>query len=61
MEDLKRRTFIRNSFLAGAGISISVPEILKTSASSLPVESGIQKIMNPKKIVVAGAGISGLC
>ena len=61
MEDLKRRTFIRNSFLAGAGISLTVPEILKTSVSNLSADSGVQKKLKAKKIVVAGAGISGLC
>src|SRR6478609_2116798 len=61
MEDLKRRAFIRNSFLAGAGISLSVPEILNTTASNLPAESGFLKKLNARKVIVAGAGISGLC
>src|ERR1700722_2538411 len=61
MEDLKRRTFIRNSFLAGAGITLTVPEIFNTTVSDLAAESGVEKKSNAKKIVVAGAGISGLC
>src|ERR1700749_3437717 len=61
MEDLKRRTFIRNSFLAGAGISLTVPEILNTSLSDLQADSGVQKKSDTRKIIVAGAGISGLC
>jgi monoamine oxidase len=61
MEELKRRDFIRNSFLAGAGISFSVPEIFNTTASNQTVDSAVQKKMISKKIIVAGAGISGLC
>ena len=61
MEDLKRRAFIRNSFLAGAGISLTVPEIFNTTVANLSTESGVQKKLNARKIVVAGAGISGLC
>ena len=61
MEDLKRRAFIRNSFLAGAGLSLTVPEILNATISDLSNAPAIQKKWNAKKIVVAGAGISGLC
>ncbi len=61
MKDLKRRSFIRNSFLAGAGISLGVPEIFDNPVSNLSAESCIQKKLITKKIVVAGAGISGLC
>ncbi|HEY8734368.1 MAG TPA: FAD-dependent oxidoreductase [Puia sp.] len=63
MEDLKRRRFIRNTFLAGAGISLAVPEILKANTNQ-----NLQSVFNSsknnpyaKKIIVAGAGISGLC
>ena len=61
MEDIKRRAFIRNSVLAGAGISLTIPEIFNKSASNLADEFNVQKKLNAKKIVVAGAGISGLC
>ena len=60
MEDLKRRTFIRNSFLAGAGITLTVPEIFNKTESKLSVESGVQKKLSAKKIIVAGAGISDI-
>ncbi|HEY2649128.1 MAG TPA: FAD-dependent oxidoreductase [Puia sp.] len=61
MEDLKRRDFIRSSFLAGAGISINVPEIFNRTPSERQLESSVQKKFIARKIVVAGAGISGLC
>ena len=61
MEDLKRRAFIRNSVLAGAGISFTIPEIFNKSVSNLADEFSVQKKLNAKKIVIAGAGISGLC
>jgi monoamine oxidase len=64
MDDLKRREFIRNALLAGAGSSLSLPEILlrrpdKDSSSKRPPI--VQNKTSPKKIIVAGAGISGLC
>jgi monoamine oxidase len=58
MKDIKRRTFIKNTVITGAGIYL-VPGILQVkqafNASSLP---GSKK---RKKIIVAGAGITGLC
>jgi monoamine oxidase len=61
MEEIKRRSFIRNTFLAGAGISLAVPDVFNKSTSESSDESGHQKNINAKKVVVAGAGISGLC
>jgi monoamine oxidase len=61
MEDLKRRTFIRNSFLAGAGISVTLPEFLNTNPTQQSTDPIIQKKIGVKKVIVAGAGISGLC
>ena len=64
MDDLKRREFIRNTFLAGAGISLTVPEFLHahpnhvTGLQTVPFS---QKTLSAKKVIVAGAGISGLC
>jgi monoamine oxidase len=55
MSDLKRRTFIRNTVIAGIGASIA-PDILKASKSSLRTTTKKQK-----KVIVAGAGITGLC
>jgi len=61
MEDLKRRAFIRNSFLAGAGISLTIPEILNPFPNQQSPDTVTQKVSGRKKIIVAGAGISGLC
>ena len=64
MDDLKRREFIRNSILAGAGLSLTSPEILQARSRQIsPVEEVpfIRKNISARKIIVAGAGISGLC
>jgi monoamine oxidase len=61
MEDLKRRAFIRNSLLAGAGISLTVPEFLNANPDKPSVGPDLKKTITGKKIIVAGAGISGLC
>src|ERR1700688_3473040 len=64
MDDLKRREFIRNTFLAGAGISLTVPEFLHANPNlnsplqAVPIN---QNSSSGKKVIVAGAGISGLC
>ena len=61
MSDLKRRAFIRNSILAGIGTSVG-PNILqgkkvKDSATQYKNLSAAEK----KQVIVAGAGITGLC
>src|SRR5258706_11771364 len=59
MKGLKRRTFIKNTLIAGVGTSF-IPEILqpkKTTGENL--KSGNR--ITPKKVIVAGAGITGLC
>ena len=61
MSDLKRRAFIRNSIFAGIGTSLG-PNILqgekvKDSATQYKNLSAVEK----KKVIVAGAGITGLC
>jgi monoamine oxidase len=64
MDDLKRREFIRNTFLAGAGISLTVPELLQAhpnKISELQIFSTSKNPPSGKKVIVAGAGISGLC
>src|SRR6202158_5027293 len=64
MNDLKRREFILNTLLAGAGISLTVPEILYAHPKDYPHPQTvpfIQKNYTAKKVIVAGAGISGLC
>ncbi len=64
MDDLKRREFIRNRILAGAGISLTSSGNLQTPVKIRFHESQISfnsKTSVSKKIIVAGAGISGLC
>jgi monoamine oxidase len=64
MKRLKRRDFIKSSVLAGVGTSL-IPDVLqgkagiiqneKTNEQSFPIKG------TPKKVIVAGAGITGLC
>jgi monoamine oxidase len=65
MDDLKRREFIRNAFLAGAGISLAVPEFLEANPNQVhELQTTFpfsKKTFSGKKVIVAGAGISGLC
>jgi monoamine oxidase len=64
MDHLKRREFIRNTILAGAGISLTVPELTNArqdQISRLQPSGSIQSPSSQKKVIVAGAGISGLC
>ncbi len=57
MRDLKRRAFIKNTVIAGIGASIT-PDLLKaTSSKNIAVKSSKKQ----KKVIVAGAGITGLC
>jgi monoamine oxidase len=61
---IKRRAFIKNTLLAGVGASLVKPI---SAASEFNHEdareknTGLQKSGPKKKIIVAGAGISGLC
>ena len=58
MKDIKRRTFIKNTVKAGAGIYL-VPGILQAKEAVNALSSpGSQK---SRKVIVAGAGITGLC
>jgi monoamine oxidase len=64
MDDLKRREFIRNALLAGTATRLSIPGILQDDRKEKsPVNNPVipDVHVNPKKIIVAGAGISGLC
>lgn len=53
MTDLSRRSFLRNTALAGLGTTIVTPEILAASETPSPNVK--------KKIIIAGGGIGGLC
>jgi len=50
MKGIKRRTFIKNTLIAGAGVAL-IPNILMAEGSRT----------SAKKVIVAGAGITGLC
>ena len=62
MKNLKRRDFIKTTVTAGVGASFMVPGIVKGSDAVIG-----QSVKPPpvpqknKKIIVAGAGIAGLC
>lgn len=53
--EIRRRDFIKNSMLAGLGATLSVP-------ANMPVPTGLHPVAaKKKKVIVAGAGITGLC
>jgi monoamine oxidase len=55
MKNLKRREFLKATVIAGVGTSFASSNL---KAANLNAPSGLQK---SKKVIVAGAGISGLC
>jgi monoamine oxidase len=60
MKNFKRRDFIKNTLMAGVGSSLVAPNIL----SAQPVITGNpdhQPHQSRRKVIVAGAGITGLC
>ena len=62
---IKRRDFIKKTLISGVGSSLAIPQILK--AKNLTGNEAITKNIASgkkgptKKIIIAGAGISGLC
>ena len=56
MSDLKRRTFIKNTVIAGFATSIA-PNILQVQKE----DQTKYFLAGKKKVIVAGAGITGLC
>lgn len=65
MSEIKRRTFLKNTFVTGVGASLMAPHLLQ-GADNVPPEQGTSKEIDPplkgrKKVIVAGAGIAGLC
>jgi monoamine oxidase len=54
---IKRRKFIKNTLIAGAGTAL-VPGFLKAAPV---VKADIEPNAAPKKVIVAGAGVTGLC
>jgi len=62
MKKIKRRTFIKSALIAGAGATL-VPSVLRAGDRA---DLTIQKPAYPlsstgKKVIIAGAGITGLC
>ncbi len=62
---ITRRDFIKNSLLTGVGSSLAIPQNLQannvTGKESKTKNKEYRKYGQTKKIIVAGAGISGLC
>lgn len=56
MKDLTRKEFIKQSLLAGAGTSLLGSGIMKNKS-----RKGASSSSGSKKVIVAGAGITGLC
>jgi len=57
MKEIKRRTFIKSTLIAGAGAALS-PAFLDAQPT---LTARIKPVAAPKKVIVAGAGITGLC
>jgi len=57
MKNLRRRKFIKDALIASMGLAL-VPDILKSQASS---RVNARPAANPKKVIIAGGGITGLC
>jgi monoamine oxidase len=65
MKDVKRRDFLKNTFVAGVGSTIMGPAMLQAKGNAVP-ETDPTINFTPasgksKKVIVAGAGIAGLC
>jgi monoamine oxidase len=62
MKGIKRRTFIKNTLIAGAG-AVLVPQVLLAKEleplNLKPADKPLSA--NRKKVIIAGAGITGLC
>ncbi|MFT6807306.1 MAG: monoamine oxidase [Saprospiraceae bacterium] len=56
-----RRGFIKNSLKAGAGVTLLHTNMARGSESKKKEHFIVQKIANPKKVVIGGGGIAGLC
>ncbi len=59
MSTFKRRDFIKNSVLAGVGASV-ISNPYQTNAQE-SFENSIKSNRSPKKIIIGGGGIGGLC
>ncbi len=61
MEKFKRRDFIKNTLKAGVGASLLNVAYTGAQEPETTGEQGIKNSASPKKVVVGGAGIAGLC
>ena len=62
MSDLKRRTFIKNTLLAGVSASLAPQMLSAANLEQKQTDKDYKTLSSSKKkIIVAGAGISGLC
>ena len=62
MSKFKRRDFIKNSFIAGLGTSIlTKSDNVGSNELQLPETNRVLAEGKVKKIIVAGAGMGGLC
>ncbi|MEN0053223.1 MAG: FAD-dependent oxidoreductase [Mucilaginibacter sp.] len=62
MTNIKRRSFIKNTLLAGAG-TVLAPQLIQAAEELSAKQEPVDQIAVPtgKKVIVAGAGITGLC
>lgn len=61
MKNLKRRDFIKSTVTAGVGASLISPGLAKGSPVHDPSVNPLHAPQKNKKVIVAGAGIGGLC
>src|SRR3984885_7128516 len=57
MDEIKRRDFIKNTLIASTA-ALLVPGVMTAQANERP---NVKATTMPKKVIVAGAGITGLC
>lgn len=61
MKSIKRRAFIKNTLIAGAGAAL-VPQVLHANIPAIDFEETSRLyVATGKKVIVAGGGITGLC
>lgn len=57
----QRRDFIKNSLKAGMGVALLNTDTVRANESNTKSGFVAKKIANPKKVVIGGGGIAGLC
>ena len=61
MTSFKRRDFIKNTMLAGMGASVLEINPLMANNKDQSQATKLETAASPKKVIVGGAGIAGLC